>query len=57
MNGVNGNNIDNLTNSTISWIGQLFSFGNAYSSLLVWGVFAVMFSKLVKFKVNFGGKG
>lgn len=55
MNGVNGNNIDNLTNSTISWIGQIFSFGNAYSSLLVWGVFAVMFSKLVKFKVNFGG--
>lgn len=53
----NSNNIDNLTNNTISWIGQLFNFGNAYSSLLVWGVFAIMVSKLVKFKVNFGGKG
>lgn len=50
------NNINNLTNSSIQWISQLFSFGNAYSSLLVWGIFAVMMSKLVKFKVNFGGK-
>jgi|GraSoiStandDraft_45_1057281.scaffolds.fasta_scaffold34858_6 hypothetical protein len=52
----NQNNIDNLTNNSISWLTQVFSFGNAYSSLLVWGVFAVMVSKLVKFKVNLGGQ-
>lgn len=53
---MNNNNIDNLTNGTISWINQLFSFGSSYQSLLVWGVLAIMVSKLFKFKINFGGK-
>ncbi len=50
------NQIDNLTNKTISWVDQGFSFFNKYSSLLVYGVVAMMIAKMAKFKINLGGK-
>jgi hypothetical protein len=51
-----GNQIDNLTNKTISWVDQGFSFFNKYSSLLVYGVVAMMMAKLMKFNIKMGGK-
>lgn len=48
------NQIDNLTNKTISWIDQVFSFANRYSDLIVYGVVAMMIAKMAKFKVNIG---
>lgn len=48
------NQIDNLTNKTISWIDQVFIFVNKYSNLIVYGVVAMMIAKMAKFKINIG---
>jgi hypothetical protein len=50
------NNIDNLTNKTISWVDQIFGFMQQYSNILVYGVVALMVAKLAKFKISLGGK-
>lgn len=50
------NQIDNLTNKTISWVDQGFAFFNKYSSLLVYGVVAMMVAKLMKINLKLGGK-
>lgn len=49
-------NINALTNKSISWIDQIFGFMGQYSSLLVYGVLAMMIAKMAKFKVTLGGK-
>ena len=49
-------NIDNLTNKTISWIDQIFGFMKQYSGILVYGVVALMIAKMAKFKITLGGK-
>lgn len=48
------NQIDNLTNKTISWVDQGFSFFNKYSNLLVYGVVAMMIAKFAKVNVRVG---
>lgn len=50
------NQIDTITNKTISWVDQGFSFFNKYSSLLVYGVVAMMVAKMVKVNLKLGGK-
>lgn len=50
------NQIDNLTSKTISWVDQGFTFFNKYSSLLVYGVVAMMIAKMAKFKFNIDWK-
>lgn len=50
------NNVDLLTNKTISWVDQVFGFANKYSNLIVYGVVAMMIAKLAKFKITLGGK-
>ena len=50
------NQIDNLTSKTISWVDQGFAFFNKYSSLLVYGVVAMMIAKFAKVNVKLGGK-
>jgi hypothetical protein len=50
------NNIDTLTNKTVSWIDTIINLGSKYSSLLVWGVLAMMVAKMAKFNVKMGGK-
>lgn len=48
------NQIDNLTNKTIGWIDQVFSFVNRYSNLIVYGVVAMMVAKMAKFNFKIG---
>jgi hypothetical protein len=48
------NQIDNLTSKTISWVDQGFSFFNKYSSLLVYGVVAMMIAKFAKVNLRIG---
>jgi hypothetical protein len=48
------NQIDNLTSKTISWVDQGFAFFNKYSSLLVYGVVAMMIAKFAKVNLRIG---
>lgn len=48
------NAIDNLTNKTIGWIDQVFSFANKYSNLLIYGVVAMMIAKMMKINLRVG---
>jgi hypothetical protein len=46
--------IDQLTSKVIGWIDQIFTFGNKYSDLLIYGVIAMMIAKMAKFKIKIG---
>lgn len=48
------NQIDTLTTKTISWVDQVFTFFNKYSSLLVYGVVAMMIAKMAKINLKIG---
>lgn len=49
-------NINLLTQKTVGWVDQVFGFASQYSSLIVYGVVAMMVAKLAKFKISIGGK-
>jgi hypothetical protein len=46
--------IDTVMNKSISWIDQIFAFAMKYSDLLIYGVIAMMFAKLMKFNIKVG---
>lgn len=46
--------IDNLTNKTIGWVDQVFSWANQYSNLLIYGVVAMMIAKMMKINLKLG---
>lgn len=50
------NYIDVLISKTVSWIDQIFSFGNKYSNIIVYGVLAMMVAKMAKLKINYSNK-
>jgi hypothetical protein len=50
--------IDTMISKVVGWVDQIFVFAKQYSSLLVWGVVAMMVAKFMKvnLKVNAGKK-
>jgi hypothetical protein len=46
--------IDNMMNKSISWIDQIFAFASRYSDILIYGVVAMMFAKLMKINLRVG---
>jgi hypothetical protein len=48
------NQIDTITNKTISWVDQIFGFANKYSNLLIYGVVAMMVAKMLKVNLKVG---
>jgi hypothetical protein len=49
-----GGYIDNMMSKSIGWIDQIFSFATRYSDILIYGVVAMMFAKLMKVNLKIG---
>lgn len=44
--------VDGMINKVVGWVDQVVIFVKQYSSLLVWGILAMMVAKFMKVKLN-----